>query len=832
MADRLATIPRMLMRFGFAHHRLVLVGAVLVLAAGVLFGTRLQVETDVLSLMPRHDPEVKLFRQVLEEFGTLETMVVAVPVGGEDRLELALSTVDALGEELHASPYLARVSAQLDDPLKLADVALRHAVLFLNQDGLARLEKQLGPEGLKARAADIRAAVEAPHGMLAKELALRDPLGFLPLLLGQLAGTPSTLKVDYSSGYYLSADHSLVAILAKPTKAAQDISFDEELFRDLKVRVASARQQVAEDEGIDLGEVPEVWLGGGHRIALEDATLIRKDIIFNSLTSLIGVMLLFYIAFRRLATVHFAFLPLAVGLALTFLFTALAIGRLNSATAGFAALLVGLGIDFTIVLYGRFLESRQAGLPLSEATEEVASTAGPAVVMGAITTVGTFYAFLLTRFTGLKEFGLLTGTGIMLMAVAAFLSLPALVRLFDRGRAEEGRTRWIALAQPMRLVLAHRRSTVAVVIAVSIAAAAALPRLRFDDDVRNMRSPSNAGVAIQEKVAAAFGASFNAMMVRVEGEDEAAVLDTVRGMTPTLDALVEGGVLASHESLAKLTPPRESQQRALAWVAAHPELTDPARVRAELSAALAQEGLVVDAFAPGLDILQETLRPDREVTLDIWRGTPVEEAIARSLHVADGHVSTVVNVFAPPGKWRREAPPELVRLVASTPGAQLTGVNLISQRLRTMVRRDAMIAVTVGLVFVIILLLARLRSLTQSLQCLLPVALGVLWTLGVMAVLDMPLNLMNIFVILMIIGIGSDYGIYMLHRAREPHTVEQLAETGRSVTFAALTTVVGFGTLVTTHYPGLQSMGWMTMMGVVVSCLGAVFLLPLLTHER
>jgi hypothetical protein len=101
-----------------------------------------------------------------------------------------------------------------------------------------------------------------------------------------------------------------------------------------------------------------------------------------------------------------------------------------------------------------------------------------------------------------------------------------------------------------------------------------------------------------------------------------------------------------------------------------------------------------------------------------------------------------------------------------------------------------------------------------------------------MAALGMSLNLMNIFVILMIIGIGSDYGIYMLHRAREQHTVEQLAATGRSVAFAALTTIVGFGTLVTTHYPGLQSMGWMTMIGVAVSCLGAVFLLPLLTHKR
>ncbi len=72
-------------------------------------------------------------------------------------------------------------------------------------------------------------------------------------------------------------------------------------------------------------------------------------------------MLLFFLAYRRFATVHYAFLPLATGLALTFIFAAATLGELNSATSGFSALLVGLGIDFTIVTYGRYLEGRLAG---------------------------------------------------------------------------------------------------------------------------------------------------------------------------------------------------------------------------------------------------------------------------------------------------------------------------------------------------------------------------------------------------------------------------------------------------------------------------------------
>ena len=118
---------------------------------------------------------------------------------------------------------------------------------------------------------------------------------------------------------------------------------------------------------------------------------------------------------------------------MTFGFAAVTLGKLSSATAGFGAMLVGLGIDFTIVMYGRYLEERHAGKGIDEALEVMASSSGPAVMLGAMTTVGTFFAFMATRFQGLREFGLLVGTGIVLMMISTFLLLPALVTLSDRG---------------------------------------------------------------------------------------------------------------------------------------------------------------------------------------------------------------------------------------------------------------------------------------------------------------------------------------------------------------------------------------------------------------
>jgi hypothetical protein len=254
-------------------------------------------------------------------------------------------------------------------------------------------------------------------------------------------------------------------------------------------------------------------------------------------------------------------------------------------------------------------------------------------------------------------------------------------------------------------------------------------------------------------------------------------------------------------------------------------------VKRELNSAFEKVGLVPSVFSAGLGTLDEAMRPEAPVSLDVWGETPIQQVVDRSLHRTASGATTVMNVYSPNGKWRREAPPELVALVRSVPGAHLTGVNLVSQRLRHTVWEDAAVAGALGLVLVLGLLIWDSRSLKSALVCLLPVATGVLWALGVMAVAGYPLNLLNVFVITMVIGVGSDYAIYMIHRVREGASIEELAQTARAVLLSALTTIVGFGTLVTTHYPGLQSMGWMASLGVAFAVFSAIVLVPLVVRR-
>jgi predicted RND superfamily exporter protein len=105
-----------------------------------------------------------------------------------------------------------------------------------------------------------------------------------------------------------------------------------------------------------------------------------------------------------------------------------------------------------------------------------------------------------------------------------------------------------------------------------------------------------------------------------------------------------------------------------------------------------------------------------------------------------------------------------------------------------------------------------------------------------MALLRLEFNFMNVFVGLMIIGVATDYALYMLHRYLEnPAGFASAApETAKAVAMAALTTIIGYGSFALSHYPGLRSIGYASLFGILFSGLAAITLLPaiLVLHRR
>ncbi len=824
-------LPLFLVRFGRLHPRSVVVAAVLAWIAAGLLASRVEVETDILSLVPRNNPVVEEFKETVARFGSVDTLLVVVHLDPERSLETTLDFVDRLASSLRDWDLIDWIEYRVDSTAEAAVPLLDRATLFLDPEELEEVLAELDNKGLEETAVRLRAQLVAPQSVVTKDLLRLDPAGLLPKILSKIRFGGVGVRVDPETGCLIDSGHRFLLMMAKPTSPAQDLKFDRMLMEGLAERVAAVGEAWREDGG---DEPPQVEFTGGYVVALDDARLITSDMIVGLVSSLVGVMLLFLLAFRRRAALVFAFFPLVTGIALTFAFGAITLGRINSLTSAFGGLVIGLGIDFVIVLYARYVEERRSGASNEEAVDAMGRYTGVGVLLGAVTTAATFYAFLVTDFAGLWELGLLTGTGILLLVVTVFLLLPALLTLIQpRGRTGERPLYLHSFGSDLLCRWSLRRPKLTIVIAclITLILGFGIGRLKWDDDFRNMRSGDNRAIQLRQEMMDAFDLRFSPMVLRCDGADETEALAGCREILPHLEKLVDGENLVGVDTIAGIIPSRAVQEELIARL----EEAEPALegVRGRFETALRSNGLNPTAFSEGIDHLVTALDRRKPLSLADLEDTPLARVVDRYVAVGDGEVSAAIYLYPPVGEWRRGASPALRALIERYPGTVLAGPNIISAELRKIVWDDALRAAVLGMIVVFILMWLDLGGPLRALLGLLPLVVGMVWMLGAMGLLGLRLNFFNIFVLTMIIGIGVDYGIHLLHRWYESGgDHEALAETAKAIAVAALTTMVGFGSLVLSHYPGLRSVGAAAILGAFSTAVLGIALLPALLSAK
>ncbi|MDX1383279.1 MAG: MMPL family transporter [Thermoanaerobaculia bacterium] len=828
--------------YGRRHYHRIFLAAGLLVALALTSALRLHIDSDVLSLLPRNEPVVDTFRSTLEEFGGVDLLLLLVEVPEGAAVDPYEAYVERLANELEKLPHLEYVDYRIGDIEELVRSYFPSSFLFLDEAGRRAFEEKLSEQGIRDRVAEIRRLLATPQAIVLKQLIRLDPLGLADVFVSSLSTTRGALRVDLTSGFFLSADHRLILLMAKPVQPAQEIEFTRQLVAEVEGRIGAASAAwgdiVADDE--DPPPPPVVEIGGNYLTALEDAGTIRRDVIVNVVTSMGGVLLLFLFAFRRIGLLMYAFVPLFTGLILTYGFTGVTVGVLNAASGAFAALLVGLGIDFVIVSYGRYVEEREKGRRIATALRIMAGSCGRAVLIGGVTSAATFYAFTGTKFIGLRQMGLLTGTGILLCMAAVIFLLPSMLAWSEDHHTRRRRETRLFLhgfgsARVVRLCMRRPLPVLALGAVLTLVMGGLALRLRFEDSIREMRPQGNRAAAIEERMARHFGSGFDFMMLVLRGDSLEEVLELTADAGERLDAVAGSEELVRYESIASILPPSRRQQETLAWLAEHRDaLLDPERIRSVFDEAATAEGLRSAAFAEGLDLLAEAASVDRPISLgDLVLDDSSRRLLERFVHEGPEGWTSIVYLYPPPTIWKRTAPPGL-RRVAEEMGDRvaLSGVNVVSEFLRVTVKRDAIIAAIVGFVLVAILLWFDFRSFLDALLSLAPLTVGLVWMLGGMVLIGQPMNFFNIFVSTMIIGIGVDYGIHMTHRYRECRDESRrvlengLVETGKAIVLAAMSTMVGFGSLSLSSYPGLRSIGYVAILGAFSTALVAISLLP------
>lgn len=644
------------------------------------------------------------------------------------------------------------------------------------------------------------------------------------------------------------------------------------------VRHAAPVRALREHVAALLGDFPAVRAGvtGDDALNTDEMLAAQRDTLLATLMALVGVAVLFIVAFRQVIRPLLVVAMLVGAVCWTLGFTSLTVGHLNILSVAFLPILIGLGVDFGIHLVARYGEERARNHDFDTAIRLTYLFTGPGVAAAALTTAMAFYAVMLTDFRGLIELGLIAGSGMVLCLLASFTVLPALLALVERRRQVTSGV-WKPLARdPLAFLKRAPRLLLGLVVLLTLTIALFVPLPRFDYNLLNLQAHGTESVVWEYRLLEESGRS---SWYAISVADSLAELRRKKAQFTSLP------VVDRVASLASVLPENQDQRLPLVRELApyvqdisgdweHPEPVDldevalmlqkirfklqrepsdwdPAKrpSEAELTAArnalLAlqgrmdatpaetvrraletfQQALMAD-FAAKLAVLQRNVNPTAPITL-----AEVPERL-RQRFVSQSGDRYLLQIFARDNIWEREAMRAFVTQLQSV-DADITGFPVTAYHaIRQMQRGYTHGALYASLVIIGIVLLLFRRP-RPTVLALLPLLFGGLWTVFCMALLDLQLNMANLIILPLFLGIAVDDGIHLVHRMREDPegaAAPLTRSTGKAIVLTSLTSIVGFGSLMVARHAGIFSLGLLTAVSVGCALLATLVVLPLASH--
>lgn len=569
--------------------------------------------------------------------------------------------------------------------------------------------------------------------------------------------------------------------------------------------------------------------------------------------SVLGVALLYIYFFRELRHPILAIIALFVGIGWSMAYITFFVGHLNILSMAFAVILIGLGIDFGIHFTSRYLTCRAEGNDTKTALVLTGKEIGPGILTGAFTTAAAFFMAGMTEFTGIAELGIIAGGGVLCCCLAALTVLPILIYMVDKNRPQE------KFKSPRNPVFFQGNPKVVFFLSILVigAAACGLPKLYYDYNLLNLQPKGLESVALEMRL---IEESKQSCWFAISMSDNEEILrDRIEKFSalPSVDHVEQLVTLISdenplvrqiHEVLTK-TPSDVHQQPVLTKEDARKlyQCLEMARLcltgKAEFLSyyerieALQKQllGMRLTEYFARMTQYQESLARDLLTKLNKLEKmsspepptlSDLPKAYVDRMRAEDG--TFLLKIYAKGDLWDMENLETFVQEVRSV-DPKVTGNPLQTYECSLQMKKGYQDAACYALGIVFILLMLDLRSFADTLFAMFPVVLGIVCTFGIMGYFNIPLNAANLIVLPLILGIGIDDGVHIMHDFHNSYrggTYRISSSTSMSVILTSLTTILSFGTLMLAEHRGLQSLGMVLAIGTTCCWLTSLLVLP------
>lgn len=692
--------------------------------------------------------------------------------------------------------------------LGIADAVYENIPYFLTDADYARMDSLLSlPDYIPGQIDEDKQMLLFPSSNMVAANISRDPLQLFSPVVNRLSGADAAIAYETYDGYILSPDSKRAIVILESSFGANESEHNADL-------VALLNQVSAETESVNPNL--DIHFTGGPVIAVGNANQIKSDSILAVCIAGILILALLIYVFRNVRNI----LLIVVSVGWGWLFAMGVIGLFYSSVSiiviGIASVILGIAVNYPLHLIDHLKDSTNPRAALKEIISPL--------VVGNVTTVGAFLCLVPLNAPALHDLGLFASLLLVGTILFVLSFLPQAVRTRKAGQKKAPEP--LLITRIAGISLENSRWAVGTILILTMVFGYFSLHTEFDSDMRNinfMTEEQRADMAYFQQLMSK-SADKETLYVVSSGSTWDDALAQNDRISATIDSLAKKVSVVKQNHVSDfLTSKTEQKHRIGKWmkfIETHKgALTDT------LYAIAGSRGFNPEAFTPFNEIISSDYAPVELDNFEQLLSTAFMGNISEDPQ--SGRKSIVQTLEIDPKQTD-----EIKSILKGRDGFKglVFDVRSMNASIADTLSNDFNYIGFVCGFIVFVFLWISLGSIELAIVSFIPMAVSWIWILGIMGILGIKFNIVNIILATFIFGQGDDYTIFMTEGLSYElaYRKKLLAAYKNSIVVSALIMFIGIGTLIFARHPALRSLGEVTVVGMLSVVIMAYLFPPLI----
>lgn len=795
----------------FARHRAHALALFIMATAMLVWSlTRLTYNEDITDFLPL-DTHNRTAMDAYRNLSGIDRIYAIVSTRNPEYPETLTDGVESLAENIAEADSIGWIKSVVKeiDIDRLSDIVsfvYDNIPVFLTETDYERIDSLLATPGyVSTQLAETKKNLMMPASSLFSAAAAKDPLNLFSPTATTLTESGNNMGFNTYNGYILTPDSLNAIVIIESVFGGQESDNNSQLMKLLE-KAATATK--AQNPSLDIRYL------GGPVVAVGNSDRIKQDsLLAVAIAGMLILALLIY-AFRDVRNILLVVVSIGWGWLFAIGMIAIFYPSISIIVIGIASVIIGIAVNYPLHLIDHL---KDASCP-PEAMKEIVAP----LVVGNITTVGAFLCLIPLDSPALHDLGLFSSLLLAGTILFVLIFLPHAVRIRQSAKAMH---RTAILDRVADFSMGNSTWIVVAITILTVGFGYFSTRTEFDTDISHINYMTDQQKADMKTFQSLLYTDDDneSLYIVSSGNtwEEALLQNETAGRT--IDSLTAMGTRLAAGTISTFLPSMQQQQRRLdlwnQFLAGHPALAD------SVNAVALKLGFSTDAFIDFHKILSarhHPLPPDSLSTLALvlFPGSmnvdpsSGQKQIARSIKVNSCDAARIGNA------------------INTAPGFHgiCFDIKSISGHIANTIASNFNYIGFFCALIVFIFLWISLGNVELAIVSFIPMAISWIWILGIMGMLGMKFNLVNIILATFIFGQGDDYTIFMTEGLSYEYAYRRrlLRSYKKSIILSALIMFIGIGCLIFARHPAMRSLGEVTVIGMFSVVLMAYLFPPLL----